>query len=205
MHQALGFDWAASLLLRWGATIRLSTYHFAFFTNNIWKFKNYKPSEMKRILLAILMIFCCATTIFAQIKPNGKAIIKVPALTCEPCKDKLEQYLFKAYGVTSVKANFRTQTITITWLTDRTTIEEIRAYINNNGFDADDEKAEENAAKKIPACCVPKAIVKLIAAVTPAAPVAAVAVPTKATIVIRDTLKPKVKKTVVKNKVAGGK
>jgi periplasmic mercuric ion binding protein len=108
---------------------------------------------MKSILTVFIAMFLFAFSAKAQAKVSGKAIIKVPALTCEPCKDRIEQYLFKAYGITSVKADFKKHTVTVTWLTDRTNIETIKTHIANNGFDADDVTAEEYAAKKLPPCC----------------------------------------------------
>jgi periplasmic mercuric ion binding protein len=109
--------------------------------------------NMKSILIVSVAFFLCTVSANAQAKVSGKAIIKVPALTCEVCKDKIEQYLFRAYGVTSVKADFKKHTVTVTWLTDRTNIEQIKTHIANNGFDADNITAEEYAAKKLPPCC----------------------------------------------------
>jgi periplasmic mercuric ion binding protein len=108
---------------------------------------------MKSILTVFVASFLLTFSANAQAKVSGKAIIKVPALNCEQCKDRIEQYLFKAYGVTSVKADFKKQTVKVTWLTDRTNIETIKTHIANNGFDADDVTAEEYAAKKLPPCC----------------------------------------------------
>ena len=45
------------------------------------------------------------------------------------------------------------KTTTVTWLTDRTNVENIKAVIANAGFDADDVTAEETAYNKLPACC----------------------------------------------------
>ena len=89
----------------------------------------------------------------AQVKVSGKAMIKVPGLTCDACKDRIEQYLFRAYGITSVKADVKKHIVTVTWLTDRTNIVQIKTHIANTGFDADDVTAEEYAAKKLPPCC----------------------------------------------------
>ncbi len=108
---------------------------------------------MKSILIVLLTLLLGTVSANAQAKVSGKAIIKVPALTCEVCKDKIEQYLFRAYGVTSVKADFKKHIVTVTWLTDRTNIEQIKTHIANNGFDADNITAEEYAAKKLPPCC----------------------------------------------------
>ncbi len=108
---------------------------------------------MKSILIVLITLLLGTVSANAQVKVSGKAIIKVPALTCEVCKDKIEQYLFRAYGITSVKADVKKHTVTVTWLTDRTNIEQIKTHIANTGFDADNITAEEFAAKKLPPCC----------------------------------------------------
>jgi periplasmic mercuric ion binding protein len=123
---------------------------------------------MKLIKLTIAALLFFALTAGAQTKPTAKAIIKVPALTCEPCKDRIEQYLFKAYGIAAVKADFKKHTVAVTWITDRTNLEEIKTAIANAGFDADDVTAEEAAAKRIPPCCKKVEEVKpLVIAPTP--------------------------------------
>jgi mercuric ion binding protein len=55
--------------------------------------------------------------------------------------------------VTSVKVNIKQKTTTVTWLNDRTTIENIKVAIANLGFDADDIEAEESAYKRLPKDC----------------------------------------------------
>lgn len=114
---------------------------------------------MKHIQLSLIAIlaFCFSAT--AQQKVAGKAIIKTPGITCEICKDRVERSLFKMYGVTSVKADFKKHTTTVTWVTDRTNIEEIKTAIANAGYDADDVTAEEDAYKRLPAGCKKPAMV----------------------------------------------
>jgi periplasmic mercuric ion binding protein len=102
------------------------------------------------IVIAILFSFSYAT---AQKKATGKAIIKTPGITCEICKDRVEHSLFKMYGITSIKADFKKHITTVTWLTDRTNIEEIKTAIANAGYDADDVRAEDDAYKRLPTGC----------------------------------------------------
>jgi periplasmic mercuric ion binding protein len=137
---------------------------------------------MKKIQLTLIAILFFAFSTFAQAKAVGKAVIKVPALTCEVCKDRIEQNLFKAYGIASIKADFKKQTVTVTWLTDRTNLLEIKLMLNNAGFDADDEAAEPSTAKRLPPCCKP-----LPAKPVVAAPV--VVTPVPATKVLVDSVK----------------
>jgi len=108
---------------------------------------------MKSIFLAFMVLFLAGNEADAQIKSSDKAEIKTPAITCDVCKDRIEFFLGREYGVTSIKADIRKKTTTITWLTDRTNIETIRAAIANLGFDADDVEAEESAYKRLPKEC----------------------------------------------------
>jgi periplasmic mercuric ion binding protein len=108
---------------------------------------------MKFIQLTLIAILFIGLSASAQQKATGKAIIKTPGITCETCKDRVERSLFKMYGVTSIKADFKKHITTVTWLTDRTNIEEIKTAIANAGYDADDVTAEEDAYKRLPAGC----------------------------------------------------
>jgi copper chaperone CopZ len=56
-------------------------------------------------------------------------------------------------GVSSVKVDIKKGTTTIVYLTDRNGPEQLKTAITNDGFDADEESAEETAYKKLPACC----------------------------------------------------
>ena len=100
-----------------------------------------------------VMAVCFSISGMAQQKPNNKTVIKTPTVQCEMCKNKIEKYLFKQYGITSAAVNYKKKTTTVTWLTDRTDIETIKAAIANVGYDADDVAAVEAAYKKLPKCC----------------------------------------------------
>ena len=45
------------------------------------------------------------------------------------------------------------KTTTITYLTDRNNIEQLKTAIANAGYDADDVSADGDAYKKLPKCC----------------------------------------------------
>jgi periplasmic mercuric ion binding protein len=108
---------------------------------------------MKFLQLTLLAFLFVGISASAQQKVAGKAIIKTPGLTCETCKDRVERSLFKMYGITSVKADFKKHTTTVTWLTDRTNIEEIKTAIANAGYDADDVTADEDAYNRLSTGC----------------------------------------------------
>jgi len=97
---------------------------------------------------------------FAQLKTTQKAVIKTPTVQCSMCKDKIELFLSRQYGVSAVKVDYKKKNTTVTWLTDRTNIEIIKAGIANAGYDADDVAADEKAYKRLPACCKKPAEIK---------------------------------------------
>lgn len=113
---------------------------------------------MKALSLSLLALICFTSAGFAQYsqtqKAVGKAVIKTPTILCEKCQEKVEFFLTKSTpGVTSVAVNIRKHTTTVTWLNDRTTLENIKTAIANLGFDADDIEAEEYAFKRLPKEC----------------------------------------------------
>ena len=109
---------------------------------------------MKAFKLTFLALFLITTAGIAQAKATQKAVIKTPNAACEECKDFLEARLAREEGITSVNVNYTRKTTTVTWITERTNIEEIKAAIANLGFDADEIAADEVAYKRLPKCCV---------------------------------------------------
>ena len=109
---------------------------------------------MKAFSLCLLAIFCFVSAGFAQYqKVSGKGVIKTATVQCDKCKDRVEFFIAREYGVTSVKVNIKQKTTTVTWLNDRTTLENIKVAIANLGFAADDIEAEESAFKRLPKEC----------------------------------------------------
>jgi copper chaperone CopZ len=110
-------------------------------------------------LLILILSFFLTTTTFSQMQKQQWVTIKSVNLKCWECKESLEKYLAKANqsvlqsGITQMKFNLLQGEIKIQFWPDRCDIETIRATINNAGFDADTEKAEPEAYKKIPPIC----------------------------------------------------
>ncbi len=124
---------------------------------------------MKAFSLSILAVFCFTAVSVAQYqqtqKATGKAVIKTPTVLCDVCKDKVEFFISHTEGVTSVKVNIKQKTTTVTWINDRTTLENIKVAIANLGYNADDIEAEESAFKRLPkGCKLHKVVVKPVSA-----------------------------------------
>ena len=115
---------------------------------------------MKTIKLTILSLLTFAGVSFAQQKASQKVVIKTPTVQCEMCKTKIERYLTREPGVSEVKVDYKKKTTTVTFLTDRNNIEQLKTAIANAGYDADDITADEEAYKKLPKCCKKPAVVE---------------------------------------------
>lgn len=108
---------------------------------------------MKTITLTLLSFFALATVGFAQAKTVQKVVIKTPTVQCEMCKTKIEAYLKREPGIISSDVSYKKKTTTVSFLTDRNNIEQIKTAIANAGYDADDVTADEDAYKRLPKCC----------------------------------------------------
>ena len=108
---------------------------------------------MKKMKLTLLTLLGFATVSFAQQKAVEKAVIKTPTVQCEQCKDRIESYLKREPGISVVRVDYKKKTTTVTYLTDRNNIEQIKTAIANAGYDADDVTADDDAYKKLPKCC----------------------------------------------------
>lgn len=113
---------------------------------------------MKTIKLTILSLLTFAGVSFAQQKASQKVVIKTPTVQCEMCKTKIERFLTREPGISEVKVDYKKKTTTVTYLTDRNNIEQIKTAIANAGYDADDITADEEAYKKLPKCCKKPAV-----------------------------------------------
>lgn len=107
----------------------------------------------KYIQLGILAFIGMMMSATAQPKPTAKAEIKTPTIQCDMCKGRIEKYLMRQEGVTGVKVDVKKKVTGVSWIKDRTNIENIKAAIATVGYDADDVTAEESSYKKLPPCC----------------------------------------------------
>ncbi len=107
---------------------------------------------MKNLVLSAALIFVGSFAVFGQ-KAIQKAVIQTPNLQCQACKERIENRLVHEYGVSTVRADYRHHTVTVSWYTDRTNIENIKTALANMGYDADDVKADPDAYNRLPVTC----------------------------------------------------
>jgi len=111
---------------------------------------------MKKIQLLFVLIAGLAISTQAQVTRKGSsetAVIKTPTVQCEQCKKKIESYLSREEGVQKVVVDYKKKITTVTYLFDRTSVENVKTAIANVGYDADDVKADPDAYKRLPTCC----------------------------------------------------
>jgi len=111
---------------------------------------------MKKLQLLILLVAGFSFTGMSQVKRTGgqeTATIKTPTVQCEECKKRIESYVSREEGVQKVTVDYKKKITKVTYIVDRTSIENVKAAIANAGYDADDVTADPDAYKRLPKCC----------------------------------------------------
>jgi periplasmic mercuric ion binding protein len=108
---------------------------------------------MKKIQFLVLALFAVIGSVSAQAPVKLTVTIKTPTVQCEKCKARIENYMSHEDGIVKINVDYKKKTTTVTYLTDRTNVENIKALIANVGYDADDVTAEPDAYKRLPTCC----------------------------------------------------
>lgn len=114
---------------------------------------------LKSFLVVVLLTIYTSSNAQVMAKKPEWVTIKSANLKCWVCKQKLEGYLMKTSvasfesGVIESKFNLMLGEIKVKFYPDRISIDDIKLIINNAGFDADAEKANEDSYKKLPPQC----------------------------------------------------
>ena len=109
---------------------------------------------MKKLLLLAIAVMGITTFASAQAKKGVQTVtIQTPTVQCESCKKRIEDYLKREDGVQKSTVDFKKHVTKVTFVAERTNIENVKAAIANAGYDADDVKADDEAYKKLPKCC----------------------------------------------------
>lgn len=107
---------------------------------------------MKRIIF-LLGVMASTLAVSAQVKAIKTVKISTPTVQCDMCKNKIETYLKRYDGVSSVAVNVKKKETTVKYITDRINEEEIKAAIANAGYDAAEVAANPDSYKRLPQCC----------------------------------------------------
>jgi copper chaperone CopZ len=109
---------------------------------------------MKKLLFLSIALTGFIVSGFTQVKKAVQTVtIKTPTVQCEMCKKRIEGYMIRETGVQKVAVDYKRKTTKVTFVTDRTNIENIKTAIANVGYDAEDVTANEDSYKELPKCC----------------------------------------------------
>jgi mercuric ion binding protein len=108
---------------------------------------------MKKLPFLLFALIAFGVSSVAQTPQKLTAVIKTPTVQCQECKERIEKYLSHEEGILKVNEDYKRKICTVTYLTDRTNIENIKTLIANAGYDADDITAEPDSYKRLPPCC----------------------------------------------------
>lgn len=109
--------------------------------------------KLRLLLLAISLPISGLLMAQASFPKPVVAQIKTPQAQCEECKQMIERFMKYEEGVAKVVVDIRKKITTVTYLKDRTNIENIKTALANLGFDADDVMANEETYKRLLPCC----------------------------------------------------
>lgn len=109
---------------------------------------------MKKSLLLALSMLAFVIAGFSQTKKGSQTVtIKTPTVQCESCKNRIERYLVREDGIQKVNVDYKKKVTKVTFVGERTNIENIKTAIANVGYDADNITANEETYQKLPLCC----------------------------------------------------
>ena len=108
---------------------------------------------MKKLIFSIILLVSVVLNSSAQTKSLQTVKISTPTVQCGSCKNKIETYLKRYNGITSVNVNYKKKETIVKYVTDRINEEEIKAAIANAGYDANDVLANPDSYNRLPQCC----------------------------------------------------
>ncbi|MHA4807227.1 heavy-metal-associated domain-containing protein [Flavitalea flava] len=109
-----------------------------------------------KIQFLFLFLLGISSATMAQVVTKGTtatATIKTPTVQCEQCKQRIEKYLSHEEGILKVNVDYKKKIAVVSYLVDRTNVENVKTLIANAGYDADDITAEPDSYKRLPQCC----------------------------------------------------
>jgi len=111
---------------------------------------------MKNLVMLALFLVGTVSAGFSQTAPKKgiqTVTISTPTVQCEMCKKRIESYMIREEGVQKVSVDPKKKKTKVTYVAERTNIENIKTAIANVGYDADDITANEESYKELPNCC----------------------------------------------------
>lgn len=106
---------------------------------------------LKRLVFLGTMLAAFISPAQEKQKEVREVTFKV-AGNCKECKERIENAA-DIKGVKIAVWDAKTQTLKVTYRTDKVSEEQIKTAILNAGHDIEGEKASDNSYQKLPECC----------------------------------------------------
>ncbi|TND09721.1 MAG: Heavy metal transport/detoxification protein [Bacteroidetes bacterium] len=110
----------------------------------------------KSIAAIAVLLFSASISLQAQgdTKTARKETIQIKtSAECDFCKKAIEKEMAFVSGVKKANLDVATRILTVTYVSKKTSADEIRKAIAKIGYDADDVKANRKSFDKLPECC----------------------------------------------------
>ena len=96
---------------------------------------------MKQLFFSLLTILAFTFSSEAQSKSLKTVKISTPTVQCGSCKSKIETYLKRYDGITSINVNYKKKETTVKYVSDRINEEEIKEAILDGRIKNDRQEA----------------------------------------------------------------
>ncbi len=106
---------------------------------------------MWRFITLLVIVFVAMS--FINIPRKKEKIIILTSAVCDQCQTRIESSLLGQKGIYSAELNLDTKALTVVFNPDKISASEIRSFVSNLGYDADDIKRNQAAFDNLPACC----------------------------------------------------
>ena len=107
---------------------------------------------VKTVLAALTLVFFVNLNASAQDSKTETVKIKTSSV-CTMCKATLEKAMAYEKGVKASNLDVKSQTLTVTYRTDKTNFENILKAVTATGYDADQLPADQRAYDRLNDCC----------------------------------------------------
>ena len=108
------------------------------------------------VLIIMTFVFMASGTAFGQKSKEVKEIQILTSAICGDCKERIEHHMKFEKGVREAKLDLETKMLTVSFIEDKISEDDIRQAVSKIGYRADNVPADQKAVTKLPGCCQPK-------------------------------------------------
>jgi len=106
---------------------------------------------MWRFITLLVIVFVAMS--FVNIPRKKEKVVIHTSAVCDQCQTRIETALLGLKGIYSAELDLGTKALTVQFNPDKLNAEQIRQFVSNLGYDADELKKNQAAFDALPACC----------------------------------------------------